>query len=215
MECLAIAARWDKVSSELTVWDGTQAPIGLRGALASLFDLDEDRVRVIAPDVGGGFGPKVLFPYSHEILVPMAAMDLGRPVKYIEDRAENFVHMSQERTQIHTIELAATRDGEVIGVRDRFLHDTGAFIPYGIAVAQVASCQIAGPYRIPAIWVEFPASTRPPSASRPTAAPAGRKRTSPSSGPWTSSPRSSGSTAWRSVAATSCATRSSPTGGPA
>jgi carbon-monoxide dehydrogenase large subunit len=155
MECLAIAARWDKVSSELTVWDGTQAPIGLRGALASLFELDEHSVRVIAPDVGGGFGPKILFPYSHEIMVPMATIDLGRPVKYIEDRAENFVHMSHERTQIHTIELAATKDGEVLGVRDKFLHDTGAFIPYGIAVAQVASCQIAGPYRIPAIEVEF------------------------------------------------------------
>lgn len=155
MECLAIAARWDKVANELTVWDGTQAPIGLRGALASLFDLDEHRVRVIAPDVGGGFGPKVLFPYSHEIMVPLATIELGRPVKYIEDRAENFVHMTHERTQVHTIELAATGDGEVLGVRDKFIHDTGAFIPYGIAVAQVASCQIAGPYRIPAIEVEF------------------------------------------------------------
>jgi carbon-monoxide dehydrogenase large subunit len=155
MECLAIAARWDKVSNELTVWDGTQAPIGLRGALASLFELDEHQVRVIAPDVGGGFGPKVLFPYSHEIMVPLATIELGRPVKYIEDRAENFVHMSQERTQIHTVELAATSSGEVLGVRDKFIHDTGAFIPYGIAVAQVASCQIAGPYRIPAIEVEF------------------------------------------------------------
>lgn len=155
MECLAIAARWDSVSEELTVWDGTQAPIGLRGALASLFDLDEHRVRVIAPDVGGGFGPKVLFPYSHEILVPLAARELDRPVKYIEDRSENFVHMTHERTQIHNVELAATKDGVVLGIRDKFVHDTGAFIPYGIAVAQVASCQIAGPYRIPAIEVEF------------------------------------------------------------
>ena len=155
MECLAIAARWDAVSEEMTVWDGTQAPIGLRGALASLFELDEHKVRVIAPDVGGGFGPKVLFPYSHEILVPLAARELRRPVKYIEDRSENFVHMTHERTQIHEVELAATHDGVVLGVRDKFVHDTGAFIPYGIAVAQVASCQIAGPYRIPNIEVEF------------------------------------------------------------
>ncbi|WP_254069845.1 aerobic carbon-monoxide dehydrogenase large subunit [Pimelobacter simplex] len=155
MECLATAARWDPVSGELVVWDGTQAPIGLRGALASLFELDEDKVRVIAPDVGGGFGPKIHFPYANEVLVPLAAMELGRPVKYIEDRSENFVHMSHERTQIHEIELAATKDGEVIGLRDVFLHDTGAFIPYGIAVAQVASTAIAGPYRIPNIEVEF------------------------------------------------------------
>jgi CO/xanthine dehydrogenase Mo-binding subunit len=155
MECLATAARWDDVTGALTVWDGTQAPIGLRGALASLFDLDEHNVRVIAPDVGGGFGPKIHFPYANEILVPLAARELRRPVKWIEDRSENFVHMTQERLQIHEIELAATKDGEVLGLRDRFLHDTGSFIPYGIAVAQVASCQIAGPYRIPNIEVEF------------------------------------------------------------
>jgi carbon-monoxide dehydrogenase large subunit len=155
MECLATAARWDEVSGELTVWSGTQTPIGLRGALASLFELDENYVRVIAPDVGGGFGPKILFPYSHEIMVPFAAHDLGRPVKFIEDRSENFVNMTQERTQIHDIELAATADGVVVGLRDRFLHDTGAFIPYGIAVAQVASTSIASSYRIPNVEVEF------------------------------------------------------------
>ena len=161
MECRAVAARWDAISGELTVWDGTQAPISVRGGLASVFALDEDKVRVIAPDVGGGFGQKVLFFYPDELLVPMAAMQLGRPVKYIEDRRENFIGSSQERTQIHTIELAALKTGELIGLRDSFLHDTGAFIPYGIAVAQVASTSIAGPYRIPNIWVEFKAVYTP------------------------------------------------------
>ena len=84
-----MAARWDAVSGELTVWDGTQAPISVRGGLASIFQLDEDKVRVIAPDVGGGFGQKVLLFYPDELLVPMAAMQLGRPVKYIEDRIHN------------------------------------------------------------------------------------------------------------------------------
>ena len=161
MECRAVAATWDAVSGELTVWDGTQAPISVRGGLASILELDEDKVRVIAPDVGGGFGQKVLLFYPDELLVPMAAMRLGRPVKYIEDRRENFVGSSQERTQIHYIELAALKSGEVIGLRDSFLHDTGAFIPYGIAVAQVASTSIAGPYRIPNIWVEFKAVYTP------------------------------------------------------
>ena len=161
MECRAVAARWDAVSGELTVWDGTQAPISVRGGLASIFNLDEDKVRVIAPDVGGGFGQKVLLFYPDELLVPMAAMQLGRPVKYIEDRRENFIGSSHERTQIHAIELAALKTGEVIGLRDSFLHDTGAFIPYGIAVAQVASTSIAGPYRIPNIWVEFKAVYTP------------------------------------------------------
>ncbi len=161
MECRAVAAQFDAVTGELTVWDGTQAPISVRGGLASIFGIDEDKVRVIAPNVGGGFGQKVLLFYPDELLVPMAAMQLGRPVKYIEDRRENFIGSSQERTQIHTIELHATKDGEVIALRDSFLHDTGAFIPYGIAVAQVASTSIAGPYRIPNIWVEFTAVYTP------------------------------------------------------
>ena len=161
MECRAVAATWDEVSEELTVWDGTQAPISLRGGLASILKLDEDKVRVIAPDVGGGFGQKIMMFHPDELLVPLAAMQLGRPVKYIEDRRENFIGSSQERTQIHFIELAAKKSGEVIGLRDSFLHDTGAFIPYGIAVAQVASTSIAGPYRIPNIWVEFKAVYTP------------------------------------------------------
>ncbi|MEJ6785149.1 aerobic carbon-monoxide dehydrogenase large subunit [Aminobacter sp. Piv2-1] len=161
MECRAVAAIFDRVTGELTVWDGTQAPISVRGGLASILKLDEDKVRVIAPNVGGGFGQKVLLFYPDELLVPFAAMHLGRPVKYIEDRRENFVGSTQERTQIHTIELYAKKTGEVVALRDSFLHDTGAFIPYGIAVAQVASTSIAGPYRIPNIWVEFKAVYTP------------------------------------------------------
>ncbi|GAA2860369.1 CO/xanthine dehydrogenase Mo-binding subunit [Aminobacter niigataensis] len=161
MECRAVAAIFDRVTGELTVWDGTQAPLSVRGGLASILNIDEDKVRVIAPNVGGGFGQKVLLFYPDELLVPFAARHLGRPVKYIEDRRENFVGSTQERTQIHTIELYAKKTGEVLALRDSFLHDTGAFIPYGIAVAQVASTSIAGPYRIPNIWVEFKAVYTP------------------------------------------------------
>lgn len=161
MECRAVAATFDQVMGELTVWDGTQAPISVRGGLASILQLNEDKVRVIAPHVGGGFGQKVLLFYPDELLVPMAAMQLGQPVKYIEDRRENFVGSTQERTQIHYIELHAKKTGEVVALRDSFLHDTGAFIPYGIAIAQVASTSIAGPYRIPNIWVEFKAVYTP------------------------------------------------------
>jgi carbon-monoxide dehydrogenase large subunit len=161
MECRAVAARFDQVMGELTVWDGTQAPIAVRGGLASILRIDEDKVRVIAPDVGGGFGQKVLLFYPDELLVPYAAIELGRPVKYIEDRRENFIGSSQERTQIHYIELHAKKTGEVIALKDFFLHDTGAFIPYGIAVAQVASTSIAGAYRIPNIHVQFKAVYTP------------------------------------------------------
>lgn len=161
METRSVAAYYDKISGVLTVWDGTQAPLTVRGGLASIFEIDEDKVRVIAPDVGGGFGQKVMFPHPDELLVPLAAMELGMPVKYIEDRRENFISSNQERKQIHHIELYATKDGDVIGLKDFFLHDTGAFIPYGIAIAQVASTSIAGPYRIPNIHVQFQAVYTP------------------------------------------------------
>lgn len=161
METRSVAAYYDNISGVLTVWDGTQAPLTVRGGLASIFEIDEDKVRVIAPDVGGGFGQKVMFPHPDELLVPLAAMELGLPVKYIEDRRENFISSNQERKQIHHIELYATKDGDVIGLKDFFLHDTGAFIPYGIAIAQVASTSIAGPYRIPNIHVQFQAVYTP------------------------------------------------------
>ena len=161
METRSVAAHYDNISGVLTVWDGTQAPLTVRGGLASIFEIDEDKVRVIAPDVGGGFGQKVMFPHPDELLVPLAAMELGLPVKYIEDRRENFISSNQERKQIHHIELYATKDGDVIGLKDFFLHDTGAFIPYGIAIAQVASTSIAGPYRIPNIHVQFKAVYTP------------------------------------------------------
>ena len=155
LECRAMAARWDDVTGELTVWDSTQATLSVRGGLASLFGIDEDRIRVIAPNVGGGFGQKIMMFQPDEVLVPLAAMQFNRPVKFIEDRVENFIGASQERTQIHEVELAALKDGTVIGLKDDFLHDTGAFIPYGIAVAQVGSTSVPGPYRIPNFRITF------------------------------------------------------------
>jgi CO/xanthine dehydrogenase Mo-binding subunit len=161
LEGKVVAANWDAASQELTIWDTTQAPISVRGGLASIFGLSEDSIRVIAPDIGGGFGQKIMMFTPEQILVPLAAMELRRPIKFVEDRVENFIAASQERTQIHEIELAATKNGEILGLKDRFLHDTGAFIPYGIAIAQVASTSIAGPYRIPNVWVEFKAVYTP------------------------------------------------------
>ena len=167
MECRGVAAVWDDSSGELTMWDSTQLPVSMRGGLAALFDIDEHKVRVIAPDVGGGFGQKLMLFNPDEVLVPLAAMELKQAVKYIEDRNENFIASNQERTQIHTLELAATKDGDVIGLRDYFLHDQGAFIPYGMAVAQVGATCIAGPYRIPNFRSEFKAVYTPAVAVSP------------------------------------------------
>lgn len=161
MECRAVAATFDRVTGELTVWDGTQAPISVRGGLASILQLDEDKVRVIAPHVGGGFSARRCCCSTRMSCSFPWRQCSGRPVKYIEDRRENFVGSTQERTQIHYVELHAKNTGEAAALRDSFLHDTGAFIPYGIAIAQVASTSIAGPYQIPNIWVEFKAVSTP------------------------------------------------------
>ena len=85
------------------------------------------------------------------------SIQLERPVKFLEDRIEHFIGSTHERKQIHEIDVAASADGVVLGLRDRFLHDTGAYIPYGIAIAQVAATQLPGPYRVPSFSVEFTA----------------------------------------------------------
>ena len=156
METRGILAKYDRRTRELMVWDTTQAPLTIKGSLGSLFGIPYNKVRVVQPDMGGGFGTKVMF-YPDEVLVPWAAMQLDRPVKYVEDRIEHFIGSTHERKQVHEIEVAATGDGVVLGLRDRFLHDTGAYIPYGIAIAQVASTQLPGPYRVPSFRVEFTA----------------------------------------------------------
>ncbi len=155
METRGVVASWDARTRQLTVWDSTQAPIPIRNGLASLFGLAQKDVRVIAPDVGGGFGPKIMMFYPEEVLVPLAAMRLGRPVKWIEDRREHFLATNHERTQIHDAEIALDRDGHILGVRTVFLHDAGAYIPYGLIVPIVAECTLPGPYRIPNYHAEF------------------------------------------------------------
>ncbi len=149
METRGVAAAFDDRTEELQVWASTQAPNPLRAGLVHLLGVPEERLHVMVPDTGGGFGVKAFFPYPEEVLVPWAAMQLGLPLKWVEDRHEHFVGAHHERLQIHDLELAATRAGEVIGLRDSFLLDGGAFVPYGLELSRIASSQIAGPYRIP------------------------------------------------------------------
>ena len=157
IENRGVVAHWDARSAELTVWDTTQAPIPIRNGLAQRLGLLESQVRVIAPFVGGGFGPKIMMFYPEEVLLPWAAMRLGRPLKWIEDRQENFYATTQERGQIHDAELAITRDGRILGVRDVFLHDTGAYDPYGLTVPINSQCTLLGPYNVPHYESEFTA----------------------------------------------------------
>ncbi len=157
MENRGVVAQWDARAGRLTVWDTTQAPIAIRNFLAGMLDLSGNQVRVVAPYIGGGFGPKIMMCYPEEVLIPWAAIRLERPIKWIEDRAENFVATTQERGQIHDAEIALTRDGRILGVRDTFLHDTGAYDPYGLTVPINSQCTLLGPYHIPNYTSEFTA----------------------------------------------------------
>lgn len=157
MECRGVVAQWEPKTGQLTVWDSTQAPIPIRNGLANLLGLPQANVRVIAPDVGGGFGPKIMMFYPEEVLVPYAAMRLERPVKWIEDRRENFVAMNHEREQVHDAAIAVDDQGRILGVKTVFLYDSGAYIPYGLTVPIVASTTLPGPYKIPNYHCEFKA----------------------------------------------------------
>ncbi|HMB54410.1 MAG TPA: molybdopterin cofactor-binding domain-containing protein, partial [Thermoanaerobaculia bacterium] len=124
IENRGIVASWDERADRLEIWDTTQAPIPVRNGLAGMLGLSEHQVRLVAPFVGGGFGPKIMMFYPEEVVVPWLAMRLGRPIKWIEDRQENFFATTQERGQIHDAEMALDADGRILGIRDRFLHDT-------------------------------------------------------------------------------------------
>jgi len=152
LETRGVIARFDKFEQALTVWDSTQGPISIRNGLAVLFGLPADKVRVTAPDVGGGFGVKIMLFYPDEVLVPLAAMRLGRPVKWTEDRLEHMTAANHERGQVHDIAVAMDADGRILGLRDVFLHDTGAYCPYGIIVPLITSCQLPGPYKLPTYY---------------------------------------------------------------
>jgi carbon-monoxide dehydrogenase large subunit len=155
IETRGVVAAWDANAEQLTIWDTTQAPIPIRNGLAGMLGLLESQVRVIAPFIGGGFGPKIMMFYPEEVLLPWAAMKLGRPLKWIEDRLESFTATTQERGQIHDAELAVDGEGCILGVRDRFLHDTGAYDTYGLTIPINSQCTLLGPYRVPAYDSEF------------------------------------------------------------
>ncbi len=157
MENRGVVADWDGRGQRLTIWDTTQAPIPIRNGIAAMLGLSESQVRVIAPFIGGGFGPKIMMFYPEEVLIPWAAVALERPVKWIEDREENFVATTHERGQIHDAEIALTREGRILGVKDTFLHDTGAYAPYGLTVPINSQCTLLGCYDVPNYASQFTA----------------------------------------------------------
>jgi carbon-monoxide dehydrogenase large subunit len=149
IEARGVVAVYDASQESLKVWDSTQAPLPIKHGLANMLGLPEFKVDVIAPDVGGGFGTKIMMFFSEEVLIPWAAVQLKRPVKWTEDRREHFISANQERGQAHEAEVAVDAEGHILGIRDVFIHDTGAYTPYGIVVPIITSTQLPGPYKVP------------------------------------------------------------------
>jgi carbon-monoxide dehydrogenase large subunit len=155
METRGIVAQWDAKADRMTIWDTTQAPVVIRNGIAAMLGLSERQVRVIAPFIGGGFGPKMMMFYPEEVLIPWIALRQERPVKWIEDRFEHFVATTHERGQLHEAEIALDAQGRILGVRDDFLMDTGAYNPYGLTVPLNSQCTLLNCYDIAAYESRF------------------------------------------------------------
>jgi carbon-monoxide dehydrogenase large subunit len=147
METRGAAARYDAGTGELTFWSSTQFPHTMRSKLSEMLDLAENKVRVIAPDVGGGFGAKIEFS-TEDVLTAYLAIQLRRPVRWVEERRENFLNMVHGRGQTDYVEVAVTRDGEIVGLKVRAIADLGGkynFTTPGIAT--LTPVVLPGPYR--------------------------------------------------------------------
>jgi carbon-monoxide dehydrogenase large subunit len=142
---------------EMVVWASTQKAHDLRNALADYIELDESRLRVATPDVGGGFGPK-LCVYPEDVATVAAATLLRRSIKWIEDRREHFTNAAQERDQFWSIEIAADAEGRVRGVRGRLIHDIGAYALQDVNIPYNSATTLTGPYMVPALAIDVVAT---------------------------------------------------------
>jgi carbon-monoxide dehydrogenase large subunit len=148
LETRGVAALYDAGTGRLTLWSSTQWPHTIRDALCDLLGLPEHRIRVVAPDVGGGFGVKQEI-YPEEVLLALVAMRLGVPVKWVETRHEHLLGTAHAREQWHDIELAARRDGTILAMRADLLADLGAYTrSLGVLCPSITAASLPGPYRI-------------------------------------------------------------------
>lgn len=154
LETRGVVADYRPEDNRLTVWNSTQAPYRLKHYLSHLLNWPDDRLRVIAPDVGGSFGVKdCIFP--EDVLIPYLALRLGCPLRWIEDRRENMLAYHGRGHNLD-LEVAVKRDGTILGLRGRIVADLGAYFLLTTSSAPVNVCRrITGPYHIPTIDVEL------------------------------------------------------------
>jgi aerobic carbon-monoxide dehydrogenase large subunit len=149
IETRGLLAEWDPGRDRLTVWGPTKVPYFNRRVLAAMLQIDEDRIRFIEPDVGGGFGVRGEF-YPEDFLVPFLAMRCRRPVRWVEDRREHFLAANHSREQVWDVAGATDDDGHLVGFDVRLVTDMGAYIrTHGALLSENAAAQFPGPYRIP------------------------------------------------------------------
>jgi len=148
LETRGVAAAHDPGNGNLTVWSSTQWPHTVRGVLADLLGVPGHRLRVVAPDVGGGFGVKQEI-YPEEVMLALLAVRLGVPVKWVETRHEHLLATAHAREQWHDVELAARRDGTILALRADLLADLGAYTrSLGVLCPSITAASLPGPYRI-------------------------------------------------------------------
>ncbi|HEY8045187.1 MAG TPA: xanthine dehydrogenase family protein molybdopterin-binding subunit [Streptosporangiaceae bacterium] len=150
LEPRALLADPDPATGRLSIYGMTKVPVFNRDLLASMLGLDEALIHVHAVDAGGGFGARGEF-YPEDFLIPWLARTLGRPVMWVEDRAEHLVAVNHSRQQAHRIAAAFDAGGRILGLRDDVLHDNGAYCrTHGIIVPELTVAMLPGPYRVPA-----------------------------------------------------------------
>jgi carbon-monoxide dehydrogenase large subunit len=154
MEARGAVATYDEFEDRLTLWSSTQTPHAGRKLLCALLGRDDDRVRVATPEIGGGFGPKLVF-YGEEVVVSLAALLLRRPVKWIEDRREHFLATTQERDEIWQMEIAVDAGARILGLRGRLIHDNGAYMVRGVNVPYGAASTLTLSYVVPALDLDI------------------------------------------------------------
>ncbi len=149
IETRGVLAYRDVETGGLVIWSSHQNPYRVRDAVAAGLGLPAESVRVMVPDVGGAFGPKGSI-YSEEILVAAAALRLGRPVKWVETRREDFVSLGHDREQEHEARIGFARDGRIVALEDTFVADVGAYPAEGSGLTANTVNHLPGPYRVPA-----------------------------------------------------------------
>jgi carbon-monoxide dehydrogenase large subunit len=154
LECRGVVANWDAATEHLNVHASSQGSHRFKRAFIDMLDLADNQVRVITKDVGGGFGPKGSF-YVEYAATAAASILLNRPVKWIEDRRENFVATQQERDQYWEMEIAVDDDAKLLGLRGRLVHDAGAYVTWGLVLPWIAATSVIGPYVLPNYSLEL------------------------------------------------------------